>query len=71
MNIIKALVTKMLLCALCVHVHNYVITGLLIDILQEYTEEIDRLKKDLVATRDKNGIFLSPENYLWVVCVSV
>ena len=64
MNIIKALVTKMPLCALCVHVHKYVITGLLIDILQEYTEEIDRLKKDLVATRDKNGIFLSPENYL-------
>lgn len=34
------------------------------DSLQEYTEEIDRLKRDLMATRDKNGIFLSPENYL-------
>ena len=31
--------------------------------LQEYTEEIDRLKRDLFAARERNGIFLSPENY--------
>ena len=31
--------------------------------LQEYTEEIERLKKDLYAAREKNGIFLSAENY--------
>ena len=31
--------------------------------LQEYTEEIDRLKRDLFAAREKNGIFLSQENY--------
>ncbi|KAG7280297.1 hypothetical protein CRUP_026838 [Coryphaenoides rupestris] len=31
--------------------------------LEEYTEEIERLKKDLVATRDKNGVYLSSENY--------
>uniref|UniRef100_A0AAQ4RYJ6 Kinesin-like protein n=1 Tax=Gasterosteus aculeatus aculeatus TaxID=481459 RepID=A0AAQ4RYJ6_GASAC len=30
---------------------------------QEYTEEIERLKRDLAATRDKNGIYLSAENY--------
>lgn len=31
--------------------------------LQEYTEEIERLKRDLYAAREKNGIFLSAENY--------
>lgn len=31
--------------------------------LQEYTEEIERLKRDLAATRDKNGVYLSAENY--------
>ena len=31
---------------------------------QEYTEEIEKLKRDLVATREKNGIFLSQENYM-------
>ncbi|CAG12333.1 unnamed protein product [Tetraodon nigroviridis] len=30
---------------------------------QEYTEEIERLKRDLAATRDKNGVYLSAENY--------
>lgn len=30
---------------------------------QEYTEEIERLKRDLAATRDKNGVYLSTENY--------
>jgi kinesin family protein 11 len=30
-------------------------------LIKEYTEEIDRLKRELFATRDKNGIFLPPE----------
>ncbi len=30
---------------------------------QEYTEEIERLRRDLQAARDKNGIFLAQENY--------
>ena len=30
---------------------------------QEYTEEIDKLKKDLLAAREKNGIYLAVENY--------
>lgn len=33
---------------------------------QEYTEEIERLKRDLAATRDKNGVYLSAENYEYV-----
>jgi len=32
-------------------------------LIKEYTDEIVRLKRDLVAAREKNGIFLSPENY--------
>ncbi|XP_076834162.1 kinesin-like protein KIF11 [Brachyhypopomus gauderio] len=32
-------------------------------LIKEYTEEIERLKRDLAATRDKHGVFLSPENY--------
>ncbi|XP_075902228.1 kinesin-like protein KIF11 isoform X2 [Nelusetta ayraudi] len=32
-------------------------------LIKEYTEEIERLKKDLAATRDKNGVYLSAENY--------
>ena len=31
--------------------------------MQEYTEEIERLRRDLYASRDKNGIFLSEETY--------
>ncbi|KAI4891435.1 hypothetical protein NFI96_022124, partial [Prochilodus magdalenae] len=31
--------------------------------LEEYTEEIERLKRDLAATRDKHGVYVSPENY--------
>jgi hypothetical protein len=34
--------------------------------VQEYNEEIERLKKDLTASREKNGIFLSPEHYQYV-----
>ncbi|XP_033252406.1 kinesin-like protein Klp61F [Drosophila miranda] len=32
-------------------------------VLKEYTEEIDKLKRDLLAARDKNGIYLSEETY--------
>ena len=33
-------------------------------ILQEYTEEIERMRKDLQAARDKNGVYLAEENYV-------
>eukprot|EP00043_Microstomoeca_roanoka_P016079 m.162391 g.162391 ORF g.162391 m.162391 type:complete len:1020 (+) comp16388_c0_seq28:297-3356(+) len=32
-------------------------------LIKEYTDEIDRLKKDLLATRSKNGIYVDQENY--------
>ncbi|XP_075985032.1 kinesin-like protein at 61F [Anticarsia gemmatalis] len=32
-------------------------------ILKEYAEEIDRLKRDLQASRDKNGVYLASETY--------
>jgi len=32
-------------------------------VLKEYTEEIERLRKDLMASREKNGVFLAHENY--------
>ncbi|KAM4032837.1 kinesin-like protein KIF11 isoform 2-T2 [Anomaloglossus baeobatrachus] len=32
-------------------------------LIKEYTEEIERLKRDLAAAREKNGVFLSSENY--------
>ena len=32
-------------------------------LIREYTDEIDRLKRDLAATRDKNGVYVSTENY--------
>lgn len=32
-------------------------------LIKEYTEEIERLKRDLAATRDKHGVYLSSENY--------
>jgi hypothetical protein len=28
-----------------------------------YTEEIERLREDLMANREKNGVFLSNDNY--------
>ena len=31
--------------------------------MREYTEEIERLRKDLIASREKNGVFLAQENY--------
>lgn len=33
---------------------------------QEYTEEIEKLKKDLMAAREKNGIYIAEENYQYV-----
>ncbi|XP_076282496.1 kinesin-like protein KIF11 isoform X2 [Lasioglossum baleicum] len=32
-------------------------------LVQQYMEEIEKLKKDLSATRDRNGTYLDPENY--------
>ncbi|XP_062863433.1 kinesin-like protein KIF11 [Trichomycterus rosablanca] len=32
-------------------------------LIKEYTEEIERLKRDLAATREKHGVYLSSENY--------
>ena len=32
-------------------------------LIKEYTEQIEKLKKDLHAAREKNGIFLSEENF--------
>lgn len=32
-------------------------------LLKEYTEEIERLRRDLAATRDRNGVYLAHENY--------
>jgi kinesin family protein 11 len=32
-------------------------------VLKEYTEEIERLRKDLMANREKNGVFLANDNY--------
>nr|XP_054765845.1 kinesin-like protein Klp61F [Lytechinus pictus] len=33
------------------------------DILKDYTEEIERLRRDLFATTEKNGIYLSEDHY--------
>lgn len=46
-----------------IKVLNQLYDRLLTTSLKEYTEEIERLKKDLAATREKNGVFVSPENY--------
>ena len=35
--------------------------------LQEYTAEIERLRRDLAATRDKNGVYLANDNYTKMV----
>uniref|UniRef100_A0A8C4R6U8 Kinesin-like protein n=1 Tax=Eptatretus burgeri TaxID=7764 RepID=A0A8C4R6U8_EPTBU len=32
-------------------------------LIKEYTEEIERLKRELAASRDKNGVYLPLENY--------
>ena len=31
--------------------------------LKEYTEEIEKLRKDLIASREKNGVFLDNSRY--------
>ena len=31
--------------------------------MKEYGEEIERLRRDLQAARDKNGIYLDADNY--------
>ena len=37
-------------------------------VIKEYTEEIERLRRDLMASREKNGVFLANENYqVWLV----
>jgi kinesin family protein 11 len=36
-------------------------------LLQEYTAEIERLRRDLAATRDKNGVYLAHENYTQMI----
>ncbi|XP_051579257.1 kinesin-like protein KIF11 [Myxocyprinus asiaticus] len=37
-------------------------------LIKEYTEEIERLKRDLAATRDKHGVYLSVDNYESINC---
>ncbi|XP_014673483.1 PREDICTED: kinesin-like protein KIF11 [Priapulus caudatus] len=32
-------------------------------LIKEYTNEIEKLRKDLIAAREKNGIYLAEENY--------
>lgn len=32
-------------------------------LLQEYTEEIEKLRKDLLASRERNGTYLTPASY--------
>jgi kinesin family protein 11 len=46
-----------------------VIEGVLIYylLLQEYTAEIERLRRDLAATRDKNGVYLASDNYTQMI----
>ncbi|KAG9286765.1 hypothetical protein G9A89_012315 [Geosiphon pyriformis] len=36
-------------------------------LLKEYVDQIERLKADLQATRDKNGVYLTPESYRDVI----
>lgn len=37
---------------------------------QEYTEEIEKLKKDLLAARGKDGFFIAEENYMYASSIS-
>lgn len=39
--------------------------------MQEYTEEIERLKRDLAATREKNGVYISLENFEYVFRIAI
>jgi DNA repair exonuclease SbcCD ATPase subunit len=36
-------------------------------LLQEYTAEIERLRRDLTATRDRSGVYVAPENYTQMI----
>ncbi|XP_023709668.1 kinesin-like protein Klp61F isoform X3 [Cryptotermes secundus] len=36
-------------------------------LIKEYTAEIERLRRDLAATRDKNGVYLASENYTQMI----
>jgi PHD/YefM family antitoxin component YafN of YafNO toxin-antitoxin module len=36
-------------------------------LLQEYTAEIERLRRDLAATRDKTGVYLASDNYTQMI----
>lgn len=31
--------------------------------MKQYTEEIEKLRRDLLASRDRNGVYLADENY--------
>lgn len=33
------------------------------EFLKQYTEEIEKLRRDLLASRDRNGVYLADDNY--------
>ena len=33
---------------------------------QEYTDEIEKLKKDLLAAREKSGVYIAEDNFVYV-----
>ena len=35
--------------------------------LQEYTAEIERLRRDLAASHDKSDVYMAPENYTQMI----
>ena len=35
--------------------------------LQEYDDEIERLRREVVAMREKNGVYVDPERYEYVL----
>lgn len=43
---------------------KYLLNHSKMGIFQTYNEEIERLRRDLQAAREKNGIFLAEENYM-------
>ncbi|XP_021939166.1 kinesin-like protein Klp61F isoform X2 [Zootermopsis nevadensis] len=36
-------------------------------LIKEYTAEIERLRRDLAATRDKNGVYMASDNYTQMI----
>jgi len=36
-------------------------------LLQEYTAEIERLRRDLAASHDKSDVYMAPENYTQMI----